>query len=277
MAVVVRAVESTTPPSPSGLSDAMVEDSATASIVPLLDWRVMIIEDHATIASVHKRIIDSVPGLRTEHIARNGDEGFRAVRVVQPDLIILDLAMPGGDGLPFLRQLRREGIPIDVIVVTASRGGRVVQECTHLGVVDYLVKPFRPQRLRGALSAFVMRRRTLTRSTELSQAEVDTVQASGSGQLQGRLPKGLKHETLSAVISTLGSQSRTLCADEVGEQVGIARVTARRYLEYLHFMGAVDMTQQMDGPGRPRNRYRLKGMRHLSVSPGGRERYQNLE
>jgi two-component system, CitB family, response regulator DctR len=225
---------------------------------PLADWRVMIIEDNATIASVHKRIVDSVPCLHTEHIARNGVEAQKAVRVVQPDLIILDLSMPGGDGLPFLRQLRREGIPIDVIVVTASRGGRVVQECTHLGVVDYLVKPFSPQRLRHALSAFSMRRRTLTRSAQLSQADVDTVQASGSARRQGRLPKGLKDSTLSAVIAALESQSVTLCADEVGEQVGVARVTARRYLEYLQLVGLVEMTRQMDGPGRPRNRYRLK-------------------
>jgi two-component system response regulator DctR len=236
----------------------MVSDPPNTSTVPLVDWRVMIVEDHATIAAVHKRIVDSVPYLRTEHIARNGEEAFNAVRVVQPDLIILDLSMAGGDGLPFLRRLRREGIPIDVIVVTASRGGRVVQECTHLGVVDYLVKPFSPQRLRCALSAFAMRRRTLTRSAELSQADVDTVQASGSAPQQGRLPKGLKDSTLSAVVAALEAQSASLCADEVGEQVGVARVTARRYLEYLQLRGVVEMTRQMDGPGRPRNRYRVK-------------------
>jgi two-component system response regulator DctR len=236
----------------------VLHDPRDTATVPLVDWRVMIVEDHATIASVHKRIVDSVPYLRTEHIARNGEEAVVALRNVQPDLIILDLSMAGGDGLPFLRRLRRDGIPIDVIVVTASRGGRVVQECTHLGVVDYLVKPFSAQRLRCALSAFAMRRRALTGSSKLSQADVDTVQASGSAREQRRLPKGLKDTTLGAVIATLESHSEPLCSDEVGRHVGVARVTARRYLEYLQLLGVVEMSRQLDGPGRPRNRYRLR-------------------
>jgi two-component system response regulator DctR len=236
----------------------MVEEPQDTSTVPSADWRVMIVEDHATIASVHKRIVDSVPYLRTEHVARNGEEAMIALRNVQPDLIILDLSMAGGDGLPFLRRMRREGLPIDVIVVTASRGGRVVQECTHLGVIDYLVKPFSAQRLRCSLTAFAMRRRALAASSELTQADVDTVQASGSARQQRRLPKGLKDTTLRAVIATLEANPEPMCSDEVGRQVGVARVTARRYLEYLQLLGVVEMSRRLDGPGRPRNRYRLR-------------------
>lgn len=235
----------------------LMAEETDISTVPV-DWRVMIVEDHAAIASVHKQVVDSVPYLRTEHVARNGEEAMLAVRHVQPDLIILDLSMAGGDGLTFLRRLRREGLPIDVIVVTASRGGRVVQECTLLGVVDYLVKPFSPQRLRGALTAFAMRRRALNATSELTQADVDTVQASGSARQERKLPKGLKETTLRAVVATLEANAEPLCSDRVGEQVGIARVTARRYLEYLQLLGVVEMSRQMDGPGRPRNRYRLR-------------------
>jgi two-component system, CitB family, response regulator DctR len=235
----------------------VMAEETDISTVPV-DWRVMIVEDHPAIASVHKQVVDSVPYLRTEHVARNGEEAMLAVRHVQPDLIILDLSMAGGDGLTFLRRLRRAGLPIDVIVVTASRGGRVVQECTHLGVVDYLVKPFSAQRLRGALTAFAMRRRALNATSELSQADVDTVQASGSARQERKLPKGLKETTLRAVVATLEANPEPMCSDRVGEQVGIARVTARRYLEYLQLLGVVEMSRQMDGPGRPRNRYRLR-------------------
>jgi two-component system response regulator DctR len=238
------------------MTPVMAEET-DISTVPV-DWRVMIVEDHAAIASVHKQVVDSVPYLRTEHVARNGEEAMLAVRHVQPDLIILDLSMAGGDGVTFLRRLRREGLPIDVIVVTASRGGRVVQECTLLGVVDYLVKPFSAQRLRGALTAFAMRRRALNATSELTQADVDTVQASGSARQERKLPKGLKETTLRAVVATLEGNPEPMCSDRVGEQVGIARVTARRYLEYLQLLGVVEMSRQMDGPGRPRNRYRLR-------------------
>jgi response regulator of citrate/malate metabolism len=232
-------------------------DSA-AHAVPLANWRVMIVEDNSAVAALHKRIVDSLPYMRTDHIAPNGERAFAAMRAVQPDLIILDLTMAGGDGISFLRRLRAEGIPIDVIVVTASRGGRVVQECMHLGAVDYLVKPFSPNRLRAALAACAMRWRTLSRSAQLSQADVDTIQHSGSTSGDRRLPHGLKDTTLEAVIAALERGQGPLSANEVAEQVGVARVTARRYLEYLQVLGIVEMSREGEGPGRPRNRYGLR-------------------
>lgn len=239
----------------------MTYEQLEASTVQLADWRVMIIEDNAAVAALHRRIVDSVPYLHTDHIARNGEHGFRALNVTKPDLVILDLTMAGGDGLSFLRRVRREGLAIDVIVVTASRGGRIVQEATHLGVIDYLVKPFAPERLLRALSGFAMRRRALTRSPDLSQADVDTVRVTGSAHRGRRLPKGIKESTLAAVVALLESHSAALSAGEVGDQVGVARVTARRYLEYLQLTGHVELVRRLQGPGRPPNRYRMREAR----------------
>lgn len=221
-------------------------------------WRVMIVEDNSVVAALHRRIVDSVPYLKTEHVAPNGERALAAIRAVSPDLVILDLTMTGGDGMTFLRRLRQGGIPVDVIIVTASRGGRIVQEATHLGVIDYLVKPFSPQRLRGALAAFAVKHRTLSRSAQLSQSDVDAVQISGAGRQQRALPKGLKGGTMDAVVTLLENRSQPLSANEVGSAVGIARVTARRYLEHLEFTGKAERSRIMDGPGRPRNRYRIK-------------------
>ncbi|HVV91381.1 MAG TPA: response regulator [Solirubrobacterales bacterium] len=228
---------------------------------PAETWRVMIVEDNAVVASLHRRIVDSVPYLHTEHVAPNGERALAAIKVVNPDLVILDLTMAGGDGMTFLRRLRHRGIPVDVIIVTASRGGRVVQEATHLGVIDYLVKPFSPQRLRQALAAFAVRHRTLSRTDELSQSEVDAVQTAAVSRRRRRLPPGLKEDTLSTVVTLLENTRGSLSAGEVGEAVGIARVTARRYLEHLEFVGRAERSQTMDGPGRPRNRYRIKRAR----------------
>jgi two-component system response regulator DctR len=150
--------------------------------------------------------------------------------------------------MSFLRRLRAEGIGVDVIVVTASRGGEIVEEATRLGVIDYLVKPFAPERLQRALAGFAVRRRALTRSAELSQADVDAVRG---------LPDGLRESTLVSVLALLESSRRPLDADEVGESVGVARVTARRYLEHLRDLGRVEIVRRLEGTGRPRNLYRL--------------------
>jgi two-component system, CitB family, response regulator DctR len=225
---------------------------------PVGGWRVMVVEDNRAVAALHKRIVNSVPHLRTAHIALNGEHAFAALATVQPDLVILDLTMSGGDGVSFLRRVREECIPVDVIVVTASRDGRTVREMMHLGVIDYLVKPFRPERLRQSLDAFTLRRRTLSRRSELSQDDVDLLQTTGSTRQRRRLPMGLKEETLRAVLGALAETAYPLSAEEVGEEIGMARVTARRYLEFLECAGAAEIIRETRGPGRPRNRYRRR-------------------
>jgi two-component system response regulator DctR len=217
-------------------------------------WRVLVVEDDPYVATLHSKLVDASPGFRTVATAKNGEEARVAITQMEPDLAIVDLSMPGHDGLRFLRDLRRDGHATEVIVVTAVRDAKVVREVMHLGVVDYLVKPFAPERLQQSLGAFLSRVRTLRRS-QLTQDEVDRIQASGAVRMP-RLPKGLKRSTLVAIRRVLDGGDRALTSTEVGEIVGIARVTARRYLEYLEVIGVVELERECSGPGRPRNRYR---------------------
>jgi two-component system response regulator DctR len=217
-------------------------------------WRVLVVEDDAAVASLQRRLVDALPDFRAVGTATNGELGYRAIESLRPDLAIVDLTMPGGDGVSLLRRIRQEGLPIEVVVVTASRDAATIREVMHLGVVDYLVKPFAPERLWESLQAFAVRSRALARQL-LAQEEIDLAQSTGARRIH-RLPKGLKRSTLNAVRSTLEASDRPLCADEIGETVGVARVTARRYLEYLDVIGAARVERECTGPGRPRNRYR---------------------
>lgn len=224
-------------------------------------WKVLIVEDSHAVAALHQRIVDTMPGFRSLGVVTDGDSAYRGVAAMRPDLAIIDLAMPGCDGRTLLRRLRTEGLPVEVIVVTASRDAQTVREMLHLGVVDYLVKPFAPERLQHSMSTFARRARGLRRA-QLAQDDVDIVQASGAVRMH-RLPKGLKRARLSAVRAVLEDSERALSAAEVGECIGVARVTARRYLDYLDVIGTVAVERQCHGPGRPLNRYRY-------VRPQGR-------
>jgi len=222
-------------------------------------WRVLIVEDSHVVAQVHRRLVEATPGFSALDVASDGVAAYRAVTRLRPDLAIVDLSMPGSDGRSFLRRVRQESVPLEVIVVTASRDAATVRETLHLGVIDYLVKPFAPERLQRALGAFAQRARALRRA-QLGQDAVDLVQGSGAPRLHP-LPKGLKRSTLSAVRSTIASSKRALSADEVGREIGVARVTARRYLDYLDVIGAVRVERETRGPGRPLNRYHYVGAR----------------
>lgn len=219
------------------------------------EWRVLIVEDDPDVALMHRRLVDATSGFETVDVSAEGEAAFQAARQLEPDLAIVDLSMPGVDGLGFLQRVRGEGLAVDAIVVTASRDAATVREVSRLGVVDYLVKPFAPARLQQSLEAFAQRQRVLRRP-QLAQEDVDIVHASGATRLR-RLPKGLKRSTLAGVRQVLEAADRALTADEVGREIGVARVTARRYLEYLEVIGAAEIERECKGPGRPRNRYRL--------------------
>ena len=144
----------------------------------MAEWGTLIVEDAPAVAEVHRRLVASTPGFAVSGIARTADEARRLAAQHRPHLILLDLGLPGGDGIGLLRALRGAREPVEVIAATAARGADVVRDCVHLGVVDYLVKPFAPERLRQALGLFAHRMQALHEG-ELVQAEVDRLCASG--------------------------------------------------------------------------------------------------
>jgi response regulator of citrate/malate metabolism len=170
----------------------------------------------------------------------------------RPDLILLDLSLRGMNGMMMLRKVRAAGVPVEVIAVTASDNAEVVRALVHLGVLDYLVKPFSQERLHQALSLFRHRMASLA-VARLTQDEVDALAASGRTARRW-LPKGLTQPRLDDVRAVLEAGER-MSADEVADATGMARVTARRYLEYLVVTDQATVTQDVTGPGRPTKTY----------------------
>ncbi|HEU4723587.1 MAG TPA: response regulator [Gemmatimonadaceae bacterium] len=214
--------------------------------------RVLIVEDDPTVAKIHRTVVDSHPGFVVSATATTAEEAFRVLARGTPiDLLILDLMLPGADGVQLLRKLRAAGGP-DVMAVTAHRDARTVNTLLHLGVVDYLVKPFTLERFREGLERFRDRTRTLT-SAALEQADIDTCLHRN----HDLLPKGLRADTLDLVRHAATEEPAGVTADQIAARASIARVTARRYLEYLVTAG--QMVVEPDpgsGPGRPHNVYR---------------------
>ena len=106
------------------------------------------------LADDHPYILDALEHLfRTEadfHVlARclNGEEALQAVRQHRPDILILDIRMPGNDGLSVLRDIRREKLPTRVVLLTAALDEEEVLEAIRLGVRGVVLKEMAPQLL----------------------------------------------------------------------------------------------------------------------------------
>ncbi|MBX7103136.1 MAG: response regulator [Gemmataceae bacterium] len=84
-------------------------------------------------------------------LANNGLDAQRAIREERPDLVVMDMMMPRMGGYPVLESLQGRADAPPVIMMTANEGARHKAYAEHLGVIDYLRKPFDMQRLLEAV------------------------------------------------------------------------------------------------------------------------------
>lgn len=110
-------------------------------------------------------------------VAADGSSALRIVSTLHPDLVILDLGLPGMDGLDVTRSLRRNGaLPIIMLTARADESDKLVG--LELGADDYLTKPFSPKEL-------VARVRSVLRRSEVAQSPRDLIRV---GDLELNLP-----------------------------------------------------------------------------------------
>jgi two-component system alkaline phosphatase synthesis response regulator PhoP len=115
---------------------------------------ILIVDDEARIV---KLVRDYLERAGFDVIAaRDGETALRLARVEQPDLIVLDLMLPGVDGLDICRRLRQEsGVPIIMLTARVEEADRIVG--LELGADDYVTKPFSPRELVARVRATLRR------------------------------------------------------------------------------------------------------------------------
>ena len=112
-----------------------------------MERTVLIIEDEKLIIVSTQMVLEAA-GFRVES-ATNGEDGIAKARSLTPDLILLDIMMPGIDGWETLTRLKRdqETANVPVIIFTAREHARGHQKSTEMGAADYFRKPFEPDEL----------------------------------------------------------------------------------------------------------------------------------
>ncbi len=108
--------------------------------------RVLVVDDSAEIQAVLREMVLEPAGYRAL-LASDGTEGLRLAEEERPDLIILDEQMPGLTGIQLLRELRKRGLSIPVIFMTAHGSEGLAVQAFRLGVRDYIIKPFEPEEM----------------------------------------------------------------------------------------------------------------------------------
>ncbi|MCG8400200.1 MAG: response regulator [Firmicutes bacterium] len=221
--------------------------------------KVLIVEDDPMVVEVNSGFVGDIPGFRVEGVARTGKAALEMLIKNKFDLALLDIYLPDMDGFTVLREIRKRGFSMDVVMVTAVQDAETVRNVFRYGAVDYIIKPFKFSRLRGALESYAVMFEKLNKKTRLDQTELDQLALSRTQaeETAGDVPKGLNSITLKQVMMCLVRETKPLSAEEVAVALGLARVTARRYLEYLEDTGKAGAQLQYGSVGRPIKKFIL--------------------
>lgn len=220
--------------------------------------RVLIVEDDLRICDLHRRFVENTEGFEVVGIAMSIAEAEEMTAVLAPDLVLLDLFFPEGNGLDLLRRLRAGAVPADVILITAAREMTSLKEALRGGVFDYIIKPVILARFQASLGRYREYHASMREGGALDQKDIDHLLHPKLGQQVDtpQMPKGIDPLTLRKIRQVFPPSTRDdFSAEEVAERVGISRSTARRYLEFLVSDGFLSADLLYGTVGRPERRY----------------------
>lgn len=221
-------------------------------------YEVLIVEDDPMVAMINKQYVSQNPHFHVAEVCKDGVSALEYLKNHTVHLAILDVYMPRSNGLTLLHQMRAHEITASVIMVTAANDTATVEQALQLGIVDYLVKPFMADRFEQALEKFLFIQQSVHGVTTFSQEHIDNLMGTTIEKSSDLLPKGIQTQTLDVIMDFLKeNSSKEFAAEEIADQIGLSRVTVRRYMNYLLENGTITGQMNYETGGRPSMLYGL--------------------
>ena len=222
-------------------------------------YKVLIIEDDPMVAMINEQYIKRNKNFEIVGKCSDGASALDFLESGAVDLLILDVFMPKMDGFETLRKIRNKQITVEAIMVTAANDRDSLEEALHLGIVDYLVKPFTFDRFQMALEKYIAQNNALKDIDTLNQTSIDHIIDNSRKKSEDLFPKGIQERTLQLIMEYLnGNKNEWFTGDDIAAKVGLTGVTVRRYMNYLAESGKVAGEMNYETGGRPCMRYKVE-------------------
>ena len=182
--------------------------------------RVMVVDDHAVVRSGLGAFLAASDRLDLVGEAENGEQAVVRARLLRPDVILMDLMMPGMDGVTATRLIKAQDPSVRVIALTSFQEDEMVQNAMKAGAIGYLMKNVSTHELETAILAAKEGRMTL--SPEAAQALVHAMQHSvETGLLTDR-----EKEILKLMVEGLNNS-------EIAEKVIVSLSTVKYHVSNI--------------------------------------------
>jgi two-component system, OmpR family, response regulator MprA len=221
---------------------------------------VLIVDDDRAIRESLQRAL-SLDGYDVE-VAPDGLSALRQVQQRTPDLVVLDIMMPGVDGLALLRRLRADGVAAPVLLLTARDAVDDRVDGLDVGADDYLVKPFAIDELRARMRALLRRTAPPADDHHRRFADVEMDLTTLEVRRGGRRID-LTRTEFELLTAFLDNPNRVLTRDVLRDRVWGDDVVASNTLEvYVGYL-----RRKLEAEGEPRLVHTARGFGYVLRAP----------
>jgi DNA-binding NarL/FixJ family response regulator len=206
--------------------------------------RIALADDHPIILDGLVQLLSAEGDFAIVARATNGEEALQAVRQLRPEILVLDLLMPGTDGFEVLRQLKREQLPTRTVVLTAL-DNRQVLEALRLGACGIVLKDMAPRLLVQCVRAVHAGRQWIEKSVATRAVErLLKREAAIRAMAEVLTPREIEV----ARMITDGLSSKVV-AKELAISEGTAKLHLHHVYEKLNLDGRVALIRYMQSQG----------------------------
>ncbi|WP_251977123.1 response regulator [Salinicola avicenniae] len=224
--------------------------------------RVLVVEDDPMVMRLNVEFLNRLEGFSLVAQCEDLPAARDVLAREAVDLLLLDVYLREHNGLALVRELRRQARDVQIVLITAASEMETIREAKHLGVNDYLVKPFEFERFQEALTRCQETFQRLSRlPARAHQRDVDSLfrrepQVPVSTR-PGDLPKGLTTNSLTQVARAVAEhEGASFTTEAVSDSTGMSRVSVRKYLKHLVDRGLLEEAFHYGQVGRPSFTYR---------------------
>lgn len=202
--------------------------------------RLLIVDDHEMARKAMRLIVSADPAFEIVGEATNGQEALELTEKWMPDLILMDIAMPGMDGLETTKQIKERFPYVKIVVVTVSDDVSDLFEAFKKGAQGYLIKNIKTDLWRDYLKAVANDDASIPKEIALRILSEFKMSAQGSSTPNASELTRREQETLALVAN--GYSNR-----EIAQQLGISEYTVKNHLknilQKLHLSNRVQLAR----------------------------------
>ncbi len=191
--------------------------------------RVFVVEDQPSLLKSLVRSLGAFPELEIAGTSQDGEEAVREVLRVQPQLVLLDLELPGKNGIAVTREVKQRAPELEVLILTSFDDEQKVYEAIQAGASGYLVKRVGPEKIRSAIRE-VMEGGTVIEAV-IAKRFWNYFQSVKASPAEPAAPAWGLSET---ELDVLRYVAKGLSNAEVGQVMTLERRTVRTHLSHIY-------------------------------------------